>query len=281
MITLAAGLFFIASCTDPGAQKEQQKQQQDSLLQVQQDSLLDLFKGELEAIQGKVSEVSATHGLFDVDTSEGHVLSKSVIIDQVEALDELLNTNQKQLNDLYKRMRDSKIKNEELENMVKSMQDRIAKRESQVDELMTMLADKDMKIEQILGRVDSMRVTNIELTQELITMDEDMHEVYYVIGESKELKEKGITTKEGGLLGIGSTKKLDVSQLDHGLFKVADQRDLTSVPLFSKKAKLITNHPEGSYEFKMDSQNTVESLEIIDRNRFWTATDYLVVEVSN
>lgn len=279
LVTVA--IFATSSCTNPEAAKEEEKRLQDSVLQAQQDSLLDMFKLELEAIQGKVSEVSASHGLFDMDTSEGQVLSKEVIITQVESLNDLLNANQKQLNDLYKRMRDSKVKNDELESMVKNMQERIGQRESQIDDLMRMLADKDVQIEQIIGRVDSMRVTNIELTQEIVTMDEDMHEVYYAIGESKELKEKGIITKEGGLLGLGATKKLDVSQLDETLFKKVDKRDLESVPLFSKKAKLITNHPEGSYAFKTDSEGKVESLEIKDKKRFWTATDYLVVEVSN
>jgi len=108
-----------------------------------------------------------------------------------------------------------------------------------------------------------------------------MHTVHYIIGEQKELKDKGVITKEGGILGIGASKKLDVSKLEPSLFTDGDQRELLSIPLYSKKAKLITNHPEASYEFIMDSKGQVESLKVIDRKAFWSVTEYLVVEVDN
>jgi len=262
-------------------EKAESQQKQDSLLQAQQDSLLDVFKGELELIQQTVKQVNSNNGIFTLDTSENAVLSKESIINQVENLDKLLETNQKQLSDLYQRMRDSKVKNDELEKMLSTMQETLASRETQINELMTMLANKDIKIDQILNRVDSMRISNIELTEEVIKMDEEMHIVHYVVGEAKELKENGIITKEGGLLGLGASKKLDVSQLDISQFTESDQRDLVSIPLYSKKAKLITNHPESSYTFVLDSDGKVESLSIVNRKSFWAATDFLVIEVDN
>ena len=280
MLSLFSVLMILASCNNEQA-KQEEKLRQDSLLQVQQDSLMNVFHGELEAIASKVKEVNAKNGIFNLDTSENKVLSKETILSQVESLDQLLSSNQNQLNDLYKRMRDSKLNTEQLESKIKEMQETIAQREAYIDKLVKMLEDKDIKIDQILARVDSMRVTNIGLTEEVIKMDEEMHQVYYVVGEAKELKEKGITTKEGGLMGLGGSKKLDVSKLDISLFKMIDERDLTSIPLFSKKAKLVTNHPESSYSFKLDAAGQTESIEITDRKRFWMATDYLVVEVTN
>jgi len=262
-------------------EKAESQQKQDSLLQAQQDSLLDVFKDELELIQQTIKQVNSNNGIFTLDTSENAVLSKESIINQVENLDKLLETNQKQLSDLYQRMRDSKVKNDELEKMLSTMQETLASRETQINELMTMLANKDIKIDQILNRVDSMRISNIELTEEVIKMDEEMHIVHYVVGEAKELKENGIITKEGGLLGLGASKKLDVSQLDISQFTESDQRDLVSIPLYSKKAKLITNHPESSYTFVLDSDGKVESLSIVNRKSFWAATDFLVIEVDN
>ena len=236
-LSLFSVLMILASCNNEQA-KQEEKLRQDSLLQVQQDSLMNVFHGELEAIASKVKEVNAKNGIFNLDTSENKVLSKETILSQVESLDQLLSSNQNQLNDLYKRMRDSKLNTEQLESKIKEMQETIAQREAYIDKLVKMLEDKDIKIDQILASVDSMRVTNIGLTEEVIKMDEEMHQVYYVVGEAKELKEKGITTKEGGLMGLGGSKKLDVSKLDISLFKMVDERDLTSIPLFSKKAKV-------------------------------------------
>lgn len=270
----------LMSCNNQ-EQEAQQKAQQDSILQAQQDSLLDMFKTELDAISNSIEEVNLRNGIIEFDTTEGKVLSKESIIAKVENLDSYLAENQSKLDDLYKKMRSSNLKNKELEKLVKSMQGRIAERESQIDELMKMLGDRDMQIAEIKEVVDSMRVDQIELTEDLINMDEEMHIVYYTVGEKKELLEQGIISKEGGLLGIGASKKLDVSNLNQSAFKSTDQRDLVTVPLYSKKAELITNHPSGSFEFTENEKGEVEELRIVDRKRFWSATSYLVVEVSN
>lgn len=273
--------LIVAACSNPEAEKARQQAIQDSLLEVQQDSLLDVFRVELESISDKVNEVSLRNGILSMDTTEGVVVSKEAILKQVTSLDELLSSNQEKLNSIYSRMRESKLKNEELENLISNMQRRMAEREDQIDQLMAMLEDKDILIENIKYAVDSMRRNNISLTEDLISMDEEMHLVYYVIGEQKELKEKGIITKEGGILGIGGSKKLDASQLDTSLFTVIDQRELMDIPVYSKKAKIITNHPEASYELIEDSEGKVESLSIKDRKRFWSVSDYLVIEVDN
>jgi len=278
---LVLASIVIASCGNPEAERAAQKALSDSLLQVQQDSLLDVFRGELQDISQRISQVSVRNGLLAIDSSEGDVLSKEMILKRVESLDGLLANNKAELNQLYERMRKSNVKNKQMEEMLQSMQARIAERESQIEKLMAMINDKDVVITEIKATLDSMRIDNINLTEEVISMDEEMHTVHYIIGEQKELKEKGVITKEGGILGLGASKKLDVSKLDPTLFTEADNRELLSIPLYSKKAKLITNHPESSYEFIMDSDGNVKSLKVNDRKAFWSVTDYLVVEVDN
>ncbi|MDB4103922.1 hypothetical protein N9545_00180 [Salibacteraceae bacterium] len=273
--------IVVASCGNPEAEKAAQKAASDSLLQVQQDSLLDVFRGELQDISQRISQVSVRNGLLAIDSNEGDVLSKDMILKRVESLDGLLSNNKSELNQLYERMRKSNVKNKQMEDMLQGMQARIAEREEQIDKLMSMINDKDVVIGEIKASLDSMRRDNINLTEDVIHMDEEMHTVHYIIGEQKELKEKGVITKEGGILGIGASKKLDVSKLDPALFTDGDDRELLSIPLYSKKAKLITNHPETSYEFIMDSDGNVESLKVNDRKAFWSVTNYLVVEVDN
>jgi hypothetical protein len=48
--------------------------------------------------------------------------------------------------------------------------------------------------------------------------------------------------------------------------------------LNSKKAELITNHPEGSYEFVKDSTENIAYLKIEDPLKFWEITNYAVLE---
>lgn len=278
---LITSLIAAASCGTSEAEKAKQKAQQDSLLQVQQDSLLNVFRAELEDISKTIDEVSVRNGIIDVDTAEGGTLSKDRILEKVSALDNLLNKNQSELKQVYDRMKKNKVENAELEKLIQSMQARIAERENEIKVLMEMLADKDVVIEEIKARLDTMRRNQIALTEDIIAMDEEMHLVYYIVDDQKTLKEKGVITKEGGILGIGSSKRLDVGKLNTSLFTEVDERELSNIPLYSKKAKLITNHPDDSYAFIEDGSGGVSELVIKDRKRFWAATDYLVVEVAN
>lgn len=277
LIVLAIAL----SACGPTPNPEAERQLQDSLLQVQQDSLLEVLREELSAIDKTINEVSSSNGIFDADTMNGEVLSRDRIIGKVEALDNLLKKSQGQLDDMYNRMRASKLKNEKFERMIQSMQDRVAQRESKIGELMTMLSKKDLMIEDIRSRVDSMRNENIDLTEDLMDMEDKLHTVYYVVGEAKDLKSQGIVSKEGGVLGFGASKELDVSSLDGDNFEEADMRDLNEVLLYVKKANLITNHPKSSYSMVRAEDGTIEKMTITDKAAFWKASDYLVVEVSN
>ncbi|GAB5539516.1 MAG: hypothetical protein Salg2KO_16190 [Salibacteraceae bacterium] len=270
----------MTSCsTNPS--KAETEAEREAALQAQEDSLLSVFMEEISAIDSKLKEVNTSNGIFEESKEGGKVLSKESVLARVESLNNLLEKNQSELDRLMSSMKKNEIKNKELENMMKGMRQRIAQKEEQIDDLMGMLTDKDMKIDEILLRMDSMRIDNIELSEEVIKMDEELHIVHYIVGEKAELIEKEIITKEGGLLGIGATKKLDASNLDQSLFTQVDERELLSVPIYSKKATIITNHPEAAYDLVMDSDGNVETLEIKDRNAFWSASEYLVVEVKN
>jgi len=61
--------------------------------------------------------------------------------------------------------------------------------------------------------------------------------------------------------------------------KVNDFKTLQVIPLMAKKGKLVSKHPDGSYEFVKDSNNQVE-LRILDPANFWSLTKYLVVLVN-
>ena len=135
--------IVVVSCNQE-QDKAQAKKQQDSLLLMQEDSLLNVFKTEFETISQTMKEVNAKNGIFNLDNSESKVLSKETIIGQVQNLDKLLEYKQSQLNDLYKRMKESKVRNEEMEDMISSMRESLANRESQINELMTMLTNKDV-----------------------------------------------------------------------------------------------------------------------------------------
>ena len=83
-----------------------------------------------------------------------------------------------------------------------------------------------------------------------MTQDEALNTVYYALGTNKELKEQKIV--EGG--GLFSSKKVMEGEFNKNYFTAVDMRKLHDIPFDSKKAKLLTNHPEGTYELQKDNE---------------------------
>ncbi len=58
----------------------------------------------------------------------------------------------------------------------------------------------------------------------------------------------------------------------------ADKRNLHIIPLNTKKATILTNHPESSYQLTKNDEKML-SLEIIDSEAFWNISNYLIISI--
>jgi len=61
-------------------------------------------------------------------------------------------------------------------------------------------------------------------------------------------------------------------------FLTTDKRTVTSIPLYSSKATIKTNHPAGTYQFTKDTDGKL-TLEILHTSVFWSLSHFLVIEV--
>ena len=87
-----------------------------------------------------------------------------------------------------------------------------------------------------------------------------------VIGTKSELFKNNILTKEGGIIGIGKTKKL--SNDLNTYFNYESKLLLNYIIVGSKNAKIMTSHPANSYRFS-DEDGIIDSLIIINPEAFW------------
>jgi hypothetical protein len=55
---------------------------------------------------------------------------------------------------------------------------------------------------------------------------------------------------------------------------------MKSIPINSKSAKLISEHPANSYQFIRDKDKKIASIEITDPVQFWKISKYAVVEIT-
>ena len=105
-----------------------------------------------------------------------------------------------------------------------------------------------------------------ELTDELNTC-------YYAIGSKKELQDNNI-------IKTGFLRKTKIMQGDYEMsyFTAVDKRNLTQLPLHSKKAKVMTNQPADSYRIQ-DGNGGMKVLVITNPTKFWNASNFLVIQI--
>ena len=89
---------------------------------------------------------------------------------------------------------------------------------------------------------------------------------------------ENVVAKEGGFLGIGKTETLK-SGFNKSVFNKIDITEVKSFPINGKKVELVTNHPQDSYTFEKVDEKQIESLVILDPEKFWNSSKYLVVMV--
>jgi hypothetical protein len=198
----------------------------------------------------------------------------------IAAINDLLQKNKDLVESLRAQLKSSGKKSAEktaeLEKMIANL---TAVNEAKDAEIVLLKEDLERKNLMIRELTTSL-VEAAEVNKEKNTIIEEQvvekNTVYYIIGTRKSLQEKNIITKEGGFVGIGKSRKMS-SDFDKSAFTQVDLRELKSLPVFSKKPKLLSVHPTGSYEFI--GAKSIDSLKIIHADDFWSASKYLVLMI--
>ena len=75
---------------------------------------------------------------------------------------------------------------------------------------------------------------------------------------------------------MGKTTTASSEGINNGHFTQIDYTKVRKIDINSKKAKIITTHPTGSYKL-IQSKNKVDSIIITNPDKFWSASKYLIV----
>ena len=165
---------------------------------------------------------------------------------------------------------------EKLKKMVDDLSAQLDAQKIKVQELEARLAEKDILIAQqgeaittLNENVNALSEENKAKSQTVAEQDKQIHTAWYVFGTKSELKEQKILQK-GDVLQSGDFNK--------DYFTKVDIRYDKEIKLYSKSAKLLTNHPAGSYKLEKDNKGQYV-LQITNPDAFWSVSKYLVVQV--
>lgn len=130
----------------------------------------------------------------------------------------------------------------------------------------------DQRTVQIHQQTQIIEVQNDELKKQ----DRKINAAYFAVGSYNDLEDKQVLEKEGGVIGIGSTISLK-DEFDVNCFTQIDRRKYKTIPVFNKKAELVTTHNPKSYEIITDHNDGIKWIEITDPELFWEKSKYMVV----
>jgi septal ring factor EnvC (AmiA/AmiB activator) len=270
----------ITACDNRQAEIDQANRQKDSLASIinERDSSLNEFLTSFNDIERNLDSIARKQNAIDMNIDKQGELQKSSkdrINDNITAINKLMNENREKIADLNRKLKNAGGKAAHFEKMIQTLNEQLAQKDRELTELNEKLNSLNDQVAKLQTSVDTLTTANMSQHQKIEEQTTSLHTAYYVVGKTKELRDKKVIDRTGGLLGIGKTSHL-ASTIDNKNFTKIDYVQVNTIPIDSKGAKIITTHPSDSYTLNKDKDKVV-SINITNPDRFWSASKYLVI----
>ena len=277
---------MLASCVQNSAEYKKLQAENDSLKieNTRANAEMDEILNTLNEVEADIQSIRDAENYLNIQQQSGDLnqSSRERIKENMQLISETLKRNKQQISELEEKLKKSGIQSEALRKTISRLSSELDQKANMIVALQEDLAKKNVKIQELDATIASLNedVENLSTTtaaqsEKLKEQDKALHTAYYCFGTSKELKDQKILS--GG--GLFSKSKVLQAGFNKDYFISVDIREVKEIPLFAGKAKLKSNHPEGSYEFVEDEEGNL-TLVITDAQAFWSLGKYLVIEVS-
>ena len=278
---IALIIFALTSCHIESGETERLRVENDSLrlakLEVEQQ--VDAYLQAINTIQENIERIKLMENTISVEPiGENADNSISKLNEDIKYLNELLQSNRKELDRLRQQLKSSNLKIGELEKTIQTLTSRLDAETKKVAALERELAEKNKIIVEMTDtissqsqQIENLTIANEAQQQVIADKNSEIAAAWYVFGTKKELKEQGILNTSG------FSKKVLDGDFNKDYFVKIDARTTSSIPLYATHAKILTTHPKSSYTLEKENDRFV--LVITDAQSFWSVSRYLVVEV--
>lgn len=290
LFALLASLLFATSCS-----KDSVSRAEYDAMVAERDSLANqngTTNGELQELNSYlatlsecIDSISAAQALVvqDKDPETGRRYRRDEVRQRLKDLGELIQRQRATIQALCDSLNSREAgsaKIAELTSLVTFLNIQLQEKEAEVDRLQQEVASGRRNIEQLTASVAELNETNTTLTEENTNLDnqvaqqtEQMNEGYFMAKTKKELEEMGLL--KGGFLKKSSFRSdnIDLSQCAR-----VDMRTFNDVTLTTSKPKLLTQAPDGSYEFRKIDDKKYQLI-ILDTVAFWSLSKVVIVQL--
>jgi predicted RNase H-like nuclease (RuvC/YqgF family) len=280
IIAVLAGSIF-AGCENHKAEITQLNKEKDSLMSVAytKDQTINDFLSSFTEIQSNLSEITKKEQTLAVNASGNPEMiktSKDVIKSQIQDIKTLMQESKTKMDELSAKLKRSGVKNASLTKMIAELNEQIAQKDKDITALNDQIASLNTSVTTLKSSVDELTAKNDVSTKMIEDQTTKLNTAYVAVGSSKQLSEKKIVVKHGGVLGLGKTTALEPN-VNQEAFNTIDITKINSIPLNVKDAKLVSAHPADSYKIERTTDKKVSELVITDPAKFWSESKYLVV----
>ena len=283
LLLLSVSVAVLTSCGNMG-RNEALKAENDSL-----NIVLAERDAELEGIMEAFNEVQEGFRLINEAENRVDLQSESMegrsasqkIREDIQFISEKLQSNRGRIAELEKQLNNSKYASSQLKKTIENLKKELEAKTQQIETLQTELASKNIRIAELddavaglTQSVNDLVADNKAKAEVMAGQDKALNAAWFVFGTTSELKEQKIISKKF----LQKTKILEDKEFNKDYFTQIDIRRDKEIKLYSPDAKLLTAHPEGSYELARDEKGDL-TLMIVEPNKFWSVSRYLVIEV--
>lgn len=266
-----------------------------SIIQARDNEINDMM-GTLNDIQQGFADINAAENRVTV-AKDGEGADKGAVIkENIEFIAQRMKENRELIKKLQDQLRETGFKGDQMTKAIQRLQGQLVQKDNELKKLRAELQAKNIHIAELDETIDGLNSDvaslntsvknlntdkqnltqekerllsdNTEKAQTISTQDKQLNTAWYVFGTKKELKAQNILSG-GKVLREG---------FNRNYFTKIDIRVNKEIKLYSKSAKVLTNHPTNSYSLQKDT-NGQYVLRISDPDSFWSTSKYLVVQV--
>lgn len=287
-IILVSALLATAftSCVVRSSKYEALQAERDSLANVAASVTTD-FESSLRTIneiEMALQTVREAEGIMMMENQEGN---SNYAEAQIEAIDRTIQQNKAKIAELEQQLAAAGSKSKELNATIKRLKNELNEKDTYINTLREELNVSKAQVAELSDSVVNLHHNVVKLNENIENLtvqgaaqqatinlqDSKLNTVYYIVAPSENLAAYQLIDK-GGLF---SSDKI-TGDVDLSVMTAADKRELKELPLYTRKAKILTNHPESSYQLTKDDDNNL-SLVIVDPDAFWNISNYLIISI--
>lgn len=278
ILCLTICVAVLAGCTNVKREKE---------LVAQNDSLSIALSEKNRALdQAMMTIADIQEGFRAINEAEGRVILQSQdgegitdaqrLREDILFIQQKMEANRKQIAELEKKLKAEGTETSSLRKVLSNLQKELSDKVASITALQNELAQKNIRIAELdsavvmlTGDVNALQKISDEQQNVIKRQTEQLNAAWYVYGTAKELKDQNI---------LNGNKLFASTDFNMNYFTQIDIREDKIFPLYAKHAKLLTVHPDNSYEFTKDEEKML-TLNIIDAKAFWSVSRYMVIQV--